>query len=202
MDDWNRDVVHIKDICLTANPTAETFSAPAVSLSGSHPHAAGGYWDAATVTLSHELGSAAIYYTTDGTEPNPAYDSLRYAAPFEVTAATQVKAVAVHGSLTSAALDSTLAVVPTTFSFIVPKDATVFVGSKDQEAEVWENLYLKKHYIPFTEKQPAYAVDTLAGGTKKQVFFAVSGDHNYRVSMEGKLTHVGIFRPKADNNRL
>ncbi|MDR0565916.1 MAG: fibronectin type III domain-containing protein [Prevotellaceae bacterium] len=191
----------IWNICLTANPTS--LSAPTASVSGAHPKdaAAGIYWDAATVSLSHSLGSAAIYYTTDGSEPNPAYDSLRYTAPFGITASTQVKAVAVHGSLTSPTLDSTITVSPTTFSFIVPKDASVFVGAKDQTVFV-AGHYLTKHFIPFTEKQPAYAVDTLDGGTKKQVFYGVSGEHNYRVSMPGKLTHVGKFSPTATGKTL
>lgn len=198
------DDVPIWDICLAANVTSVSFSAsaPAVTYSGKHPRAEGGYWDAATVNLSHELGSAAIYYTTDGSEPNSAYDSLRYTAPFGITASTQVKAIAVHGgTLTSAVLDSTIAVSTTTFSFTVPKDATVFVGEKDQTVFV-AGHYLKMHFIPFTEKQPAYTVDTLAGGTKKQVFYSVSGDHNYRVSMPGKLTHVGKFRPSATSKTL
>ena len=194
-------IIRIKDICLTANPTS-SITAPVVSLEGKHPRAEGGYWDAATVSLSHELGSAAIYYTTDGSEPNPAYDSLRYTAPFGITASTRVKAIAVHGgTLTSAVLDSTIAVSTTTFSFTVPKDATVFVGAKDQTVFV-AGHYLKMHFIPFTEKQPAYTVDTLAGGTKKQVFYSVSGEHNYRVSMPGKLTHVGKFRPGATSKTL
>jgi hypothetical protein len=92
-------------------------------------------------------------------------------------------------------------VVPTTFSFIVPKDASVFVGAKDQTVEV-AGHYLKMHYIPFTEKQPAYTVDTLAGGTKKQVFYNVSGKHNYRVGMPGKLTHTGVFTPSATAKQL
>ncbi|MDR0415629.1 MAG: fibronectin type III domain-containing protein, partial [Prevotellaceae bacterium] len=55
---------------------------------------------------------------------------------------------------------------------------------------------------PFTERQPAYTLDTLAGGTKKQVFYALSGQHNYRVSMPGKITHVGRFTPSATKKTI
>lgn len=191
--------INISNICITANPTV--LPAPAISVSGIHPRTQGGYWDTAYVSLSHELGSAVIYYTTDGSDPNPTYDSLRYAAPFEVTKTTQVKAIAVRGDLKSEVTDSTVAVAATTFSFVVPKEATVFVGEKDQTVLVAGN-YLKTHFVPFTEKPPAYTVDTLAGGAKKQVFYGVGGWHNYRVSMNGKLTHVGRFYPNATNKML
>ncbi|MDR1342870.1 MAG: chitobiase/beta-hexosaminidase C-terminal domain-containing protein, partial [Prevotellaceae bacterium] len=190
----------IWNICITANPTS--LSAPAVSLSGEHPRTEGNYWDATTVSLSHELpNTTTIYYTTDNSTPDPIYDSLRYTAPFEVTKTTQVKAIAVRGALTSEVTDSTVAVAATTFSFVVPKEATVFVGAKDQGVEVAGN-YLQMHYVPFTEKPPAYTVDTLAGGAKKQVFYGVGGAHNYRVSMDGKLTHVGLFTPNATSKTL
>jgi chitodextrinase len=185
--------IDVKNICLTANPTS--LSAPAVSINGLHPRTAGGYWDSAYVSLSHELGGAAIYYTTDGTEPTTA--ATLYTAPFKITSTTQLKAIAVHGALTSAALDSTIVVATPTVSFVLPREATLFVGEKSTEAAVVGasgiTNYLKVHYVPFTEKQPAYE-DTLAGG-RKRVFYGVSGKHNYRVSMPGKLTHVGVFTP-------
>jgi chitodextrinase len=192
------DDVPLWDVCLAANPTAETFPAPAVSVGGVHPRAEGGWWDSACVSLACPLPNTAIYYTTNGSTPTAA-DSLRYAAPFEVAKTTQVKAIAVRGALTSAVTDSTATVASPTFSFVVPKEATVFVGAKSQAALV-AGRYLKKHYVPFTEKQPAYE-DTLAGG-QKQVFYGVSGAHAYRVSMPGKLTHVGRFTPGNGSKQL
>lgn len=52
------------------------------------------------VTLSHEMRSATIYYTTDGTTPTTA--STRYTGQFDVANGTTVKAIAVFGTLTSA----------------------------------------------------------------------------------------------------
>lgn len=52
------------------------------------------------VTLSHDMQTAIIYYTTDGTTPTTA--STRYTSQFEVTSGTRVKAIAVFGTLTSA----------------------------------------------------------------------------------------------------
>ncbi|MDR0414231.1 MAG: chitobiase/beta-hexosaminidase C-terminal domain-containing protein, partial [Prevotellaceae bacterium] len=147
----NYGVAVLKSFCITANPTS--LQPPALSFSGAHPRTEGGYWDAATVSLSHELESVAIYYTTDGAEPTAA--STRYTAPFEVAPSTRVRAIAVREALTSAEVDSTVAVAPTTFSFVAPKEATVFVGAKDQTVFVASH-YLTMHYIPFTERQPAY----------------------------------------------
>lgn len=52
------------------------------------------------VTLSHEMRSATIYYTTDGSTPTTS--STRYTGQFNVANGTTVKAIAVFGTLTSA----------------------------------------------------------------------------------------------------
>lgn len=55
------------------------------------------------VTLSHEMRSATIYYTTDGSTPTTS--STRYTGQFNVANGTTVKAIAVLGTLTSAAAE-------------------------------------------------------------------------------------------------
>lgn len=55
------------------------------------------------VTLSHEFASVTIYYTTDGSTPTTA--STRYTGQFDVANGTTVKAIAVFGTLTSAAAE-------------------------------------------------------------------------------------------------
>lgn len=84
------------------------------------------------------------------------------------------------------------------FRITVPKDARVFVGEKDQSVTVIGN-YLKKHYIPFTEKQAVYVAPK---GDKSTYYYNVSKIHNYRVSREGSLTHVGVFTPSTAERGL
>lgn len=59
-----------------------------------------------TVALSTETEGASIYYTLDGTEPTAA--STLYTAPFAISAVTEVKAVAVNGSASSAVATATM----------------------------------------------------------------------------------------------
>ncbi len=85
-----------------------------------------------------------------------------------------------------------------TFTFNVPKDAKVFVGEKDRNVTVAGN-YLKKHYIPFTEKQAVYVAET---DSSNIWYYNISGKHNYRVSEEGGITHVGVFYPSTIDTTL
>jgi hypothetical protein len=85
------------------------------------------------------------------------------------------------------------------FQFNVPKDATVYVGDKDQTVTVAGN-YLTKHYVPFTPKKEVYIAET---DTSKIWYYNLpspknaSGGFNYRVTRTGKAPHVGLFKPKT-----
>ncbi|MCM1147938.1 MAG: DUF5123 domain-containing protein [Bacteroidales bacterium] len=68
--------------------TPPTISAPTIT--GETP-----FFGTSTVTLACETEGAAIHYSLDGTEPTAT--STLYEAPFEITATTTVKAVAVNG---------------------------------------------------------------------------------------------------------
>ncbi|MDR1729465.1 MAG: DUF4465 domain-containing protein [Prevotellaceae bacterium] len=85
-----------------------------------------------------------------------------------------------------------------TYEITAPKDAAVFVGEKDQSVTVLGN-YLKKHYIPFTEK-PAVAV--IEEGDTKTWYYNVERIHNYRISREGSITQVGTFTPSTFEGRV
>jgi hypothetical protein len=84
------------------------------------------------------------------------------------------------------------------FQFNVPKDATVFVGDKDQTVTVAGN-YLTKHYVPFTKQTEVFIAET---DTSKIWYYNLpspknaSGGFNYRVTRTGKAPHVGLFKPK------
>ncbi|MBN2611421.1 MAG: T9SS type A sorting domain-containing protein [Bacteroidales bacterium] len=85
------------------------------------------------------------------------------------------------------------------FQFNVPKDATVFVGDKDQTVTVAGN-YLTKHYVPFTKQTEVFIAET---DTSKIWYYNLpapknaSGGFNYRVTRAGKAPHVGLFKPKT-----
>ena len=85
------------------------------------------------------------------------------------------------------------------FQFNVPKDATVFVGDKDQTVTVAGN-YLTKHYVPFTKQTEVFIAET---DTSKIWYYNLpapknaSGGFNYRVTRVGKAPHVGLFKPKT-----
>jgi uncharacterized protein YjdB len=180
--------INVRDICITSN-VAQAPDPPSVSLAGI-VNLSGGFWDKATVTLSGRL-DASIYYTTDGSEPTDG--STLYDTPFELTAAATLKAITVDNGLSSAALDTTITVTATTYRITAPSDATVFAGDKHVGVEVLGN-YLKMHYVPFREKPPVYSV-TANGKTTR--YYHLSGQHNYRVSRAGSLTHVGLFTPNG-----
>jgi hypothetical protein len=76
----------------------------------------------------------------------------------------------------------------TEFTVTVPEGATVFVGTKG------------KHYQRFTEKNPVS--DPVTSNGKTVYTFDISGRHNYRVSMPGKLTHTGLFTPSETTTGL
>ncbi len=80
----------------------------------------------ATVTITAEEG-ATIYYTTDGSEPTTG--SQEYAAPFEVTTTTTVKAIAVKGSQTSPVAEKTLKAVE--FSNVTIASLNELTADKD-----------------------------------------------------------------------
>ena len=189
-------IISIKDICITAN-TAVAPVVPTASLTGTAENPVGGFWDNAIVTIASTREDASIYYTTDGSTPQETESQL-YSAPFDLTATSTVKAIAVAGGLSSTLLDTLITVTPTTYHITAPIDATVFVGEKDKTVEVLGN-YLKVHYVPFAEKQVAYTTSTQE---TKTYYYSISGAHNYRVSRQGSLTNVGVVTPSATSKSL
>ena len=58
----------------------------------------GAFLSTKMVTISCTTDGATVYYTTDGTEPTTS--STQYSAPFEISATTTVKAIAVKSGMT------------------------------------------------------------------------------------------------------
>ncbi len=81
-----------------ASPTQTT--SPTITASGT---AAGSgtdnYWGNANITLSSASSGALLYYTTDGTTPTTS--STQYSAPFQISATSEIKAIAVAAPLTA-----------------------------------------------------------------------------------------------------
>jgi uncharacterized protein YjdB len=188
---FGSDVV-IWNICITANVADAAPPAPAVTIAG-QPRDESSFWDKATVTLTG-LSGTEVYYTLDGTPPDASTGTLYDGTPFELTATTTLKTIAVNtgSSQASEALDTLITIAAIPYRIIAPSDATVFVGDKNVPVEV-EGNYLYTHYVPFAEKKAVYTTDD--GDGKKTWYYNIGGDHNYRVSRNGALTHVGTFRP-------
>jgi uncharacterized protein YjdB len=108
---------------------------------------------------------------------------------------TVLKAISVRNGAASAVLDTIVTVTATTYSITVPTNATVFVGAKDNGVNVQGN-YLYMHYVPFSERRPAYSTDN-SGKTTYYYALGINSQYNYRISRAGSLTHVGLFRPTA-----
>ena len=73
-------------------PEPETVSAPEISPNG------GTFKDSQTVTITCDTEGAAIYYTTDGSEPTTS--STLYSVPITLTETTTIKAIAVKDGMT------------------------------------------------------------------------------------------------------
>ena len=76
----------------TFTVTMPVLDAPVITAAGSEAEGDNTFYFNATVTMTAD-NEAAIHYTTDGTAPTEA--STLYTAPFQVTATTTVKAIAV-----------------------------------------------------------------------------------------------------------
>ncbi len=68
----------------------------------------------------------------------------------------------------------------------VPSGAELFVGSKT------------KHYVPFTEMEPAGAIENGDGTTTYYFDLTDGGTYNYRVGGREYVTYAGIFQKTAD----
>lgn len=78
--------------------------------------ATGSYTSAQTVTIeaNNAVGDVAIYYTTDGS--NPEDGANEYTAPFEVATTTTVKAYAIDAELREATAESVITIKASTFA--------------------------------------------------------------------------------------
>ena len=89
-----------------------------------------------------------------------------------------------------------------TFTFTVPEDAAVFVGTKLKMngEEGGGNGNGDKHYVPFVEKLPVYSATS--EGKTTYYYNLNSYLHNYRITRTGKAPHTGIFTPNASNTAM
>ena len=89
-----------------------------------------------------------------------------------------------------------------TFTFTVPEDASVYVGTKlkTNGQEGGGTGSGDKHYVPFVEKQPVYSATS--EGKTTYYYNLNSYLHNYRIVRAGKAPHVGIFTPNATNTGM
>lgn len=62
--------------------------------------------DGNTVTIATTTPGATIYYTTDGTDPDPSVEAQKYTHAFPITSAVTVKAIAVRSHYTDSGISS------------------------------------------------------------------------------------------------
>src|SRR5262249_9514750 len=109
---------------LVTQPPAVAVSAPVISPNGST------FVNSVNVSLQTSTPGAAIYYTTDGT--NPTQSSKLYSAPFSLVATSLVKALAFESGMTPSSLASawfTQSVSSFDFSLSNSGDKVVTAGS-------------------------------------------------------------------------
>ncbi len=97
------DTIDANNVKLTTTIAVKISAAGTVGAPVCNP-VAGTYTDDQTVTLQSSTEGAAIYYTTDGTEPDTA-NGIKYTSPISVTGTkdkvvtTTIKAIAVKGGM-------------------------------------------------------------------------------------------------------
>lgn len=96
--------------------TITQVSTPTITATGVEK-ATDNFYNSATVTLSSTTDGASIYYTTNGDAPTTA--STAYTAPFEITATSTIKAIAVKDGLDNST------VAEKTITISTPATATV-----------------------------------------------------------------------------
>ena len=100
----------------------------------------------ATVTITAEQG-AKVYYTTDGSEPTE--QSQEYTAPFDVTATTTVKAIAVKDGRTSA-------VASKTFTLVEFTDVTIASLNAMTDDKAYVKLTLTGAKVTYVDDKTIY----------------------------------------------
>ena len=100
----------------------------------------------ATVTITAEDG-ARIFYTTDGSEPTE--QSQVYTAPFDVTATTTVKAIAVKDGRTSAVAEKTFTLVEFT-------DVTIASLNEMTDDKAYVRLTLTGAKVTYVDDKTIY----------------------------------------------
>ena len=111
----------------------------------------------ATVTITAEQG-AKVYYTTDGSEPTE--QSQEYTAPFDVTATTTVKAIAVKDGRTSA-------VASKTFTLVEFTDVTIASLNEMTDDKAYVKLTLTGAKVTYVDDKTIY----LREGDKALMFY-------------------------------
>ena len=115
-------------LLLTAQWVANTLSAPVITAPATYEA------NSATVTITADVG-AMIYYTLDGSTPNPARsESVPYLGPFEVVGSATIRAIAVRDDyFDSEVASATVIRLPWTFGEYLNWQEQMFTTGGDAE---------------------------------------------------------------------
>lgn len=185
-------------------PAAVSVSAPAISCSGGK------------ITMSSSTSGAAIYYTTDGTDPTTA--SLKYSDAFSLSGNTTFKACAVLESGTSSVTKLTVLTNGETFKDIDPthwfwklgyfEEAVLgglFSGNGDGTFSPTKSI-TRAEFVTALAKMGGYSNDTIKTFGTPSYADAKSGWYANYVAWAEKTGYVngysdGTFRPNNEISR-
>ena len=167
----------LQQIEITYKADANQVATPTFSPTGNDT-----YFDAIDVTLASETAEAIIYYTTDGTTPTEA--SNQYTEPFNVSATTTVKAIAMKTGMSNSSVASK------TFTF------GPSFGSLEElvAAEITSGTTVKVTFenALITEKGTVYVYLNVQKGGKNIEIYSKGNDVSSDWKVGGKLSGTVI----------
>jgi hypothetical protein len=174
---------------------------------------------ATTITLSHERGSAEIYYTTDGSDPEVGVSTL-YTDTFDVSTDTTVKAIAADSGFDNSTIaEGRYEIDPrkgileiyngSSWGEAFP--STSLASKSSTQLRSWYTLYLPDNYIADVPEITLYAlqnctvnlslraiIEVYTGGTLELSFR--QSDSSGRFDSSHSFTTIATATDTADSN--
>lgn len=128
---------------------------------------AGYFIDTKEITMSCATDGASIYYTNDGT--NPTSSSTLYTAPFNITATTTIKAIAIKAGMENSEITSATYTLCTFTSLEDLAAANITNGTTVKVS--FENVPIKDIYVTTQSKRNGVFFDIQKGGKDIEIYY-------------------------------